>query len=102
MTSRVPHAASPHPASALGASRHPALRSLATAILVLPAAAVLGALVALFEVLSKPLPVGEKILWTLFLGGLALVLFLFGWYLSLLGHAIAELASERASGGGRP
>lgn len=90
----APHAASPK--RALSAARHPALRPLATAVLFLPAAVLIGALVALFEVLSEPLPVGEKILWTLLLGGVALVLFLFGWYLSILGHAVADLGDARA------
>jgi hypothetical protein len=84
--------------AALSASRHPAIRALATAILAVPLAAVIGAGAALCVVLSEPLPVGEKVLWTLFLSGVGLVSFLFGWYLSLLGHAVAELGEGRAEG----
>jgi hypothetical protein len=85
-------------AGALSAARHPAIRALASAILVVPVAGALGAAAALVDVLSNPLPLVEKILWTLFLGGIGIVFFLFGWYLSLLGHAVADLAGPERAG----
>lgn len=93
--------ASPRTTSALSAARHPAIPSLANAILVLPATVVIGALASLGVVLSEPLLVFEKVLWTVFLLGVALAAFLFGWYLSLLGHAVAELGDGRSQEDGR-
>jgi hypothetical protein len=84
------------PESRLSAARHPAIRGLANAVLVVPGAAVVGAVAALFLVLDEPLPVFEKVLWTALLLGVAVVAFLVGWYLSLLGHAVAELGEARS------
>ena len=90
------------PAERAAAASHPALATLATVFLVVPVAAVVLAAALLFDVLSRPMPVAEKVLWTLFLGGAGLVVFLLGWYLSLLGHAVAELGAGRAAAEGRP
>ena len=91
----------PRTSESASAARHPAIAALATAFLVVPVSAVLLAAALLFDLLSRPMPVFEKILWTLFLAGAGLVVFLLGWYLSLLGHAVAELAAERATTEGR-
>ncbi len=82
----------------LAAARHPAIRALASAFLVVPVALAIGAVIALLSVLSRPIPVFEKVLWTVFLGGAGASAFLFGWYVSLLGHAVADIGDgERKS-----